>query len=100
MDDEEINDLYHEFVRRIADQLYPVPDAAGSDFEQDRFEHRDIQGWSKGDVLTDLEALRLRRRLLPHPWLDEREAVLQNVLPRPRARAARMPGPRPRRPRR
>ncbi len=90
----DVNDLYDEFVRRIADQLYPVPAPTGSDFEQDRFEHRDIQGWNKGDILADLEALRMRRRLLPHAWLDEREAALQDYLPRPRARNTRMQGPR------
>lgn len=100
MDEGDVNELYEVFVRRIADQLYPVPDEVGSDWERDRFEHKDIQGWSKGDILTDLEALRIRRRLLRHPWLDEREVALQNALPRPRPRAPRTTAPRDRRPKR
>lgn len=78
--DEEQNELFHEFLRRLAEQLYPVADAYSTDFQRARFYHEDLQGWSKADIEKDLEVLRIRRRMIDHQWLEEREVALQERL--------------------
>jgi len=76
LSEEEKNELLHELLRRLADRLYEVPDQALSDYQRDRYFHIDLAGWSVGDLERDLELVRIRRRIVDHPWLDEREVAL------------------------
>lgn len=77
-DDESL--LFEAFLLRLAERIYPVPNEHVSEYERDRRQHRDLAGLNRTDLESELFYLRIRRRLLPDRWLDEREAVLEHKL--------------------
>lgn len=69
-------------LAELCELLFPIPDPLDTLEQRERFEHRDLAGLSRAELLRERERLKLRLLLddAPDPWLFQRLDVLRRML--------------------